>query len=93
MEEITVIYGTYNEIKEWYNNLDIEEEYIFESDVKRFQFKSFDEQIKNDDEHIGRIQFIIWFEADKLSEKHNMFRLVSKKICLCYDIDTSKLFI
>jgi len=101
MKEELVLFGNYNEIKEWYDSLNIKSRDLLDvadsSDTQtNLEFKPFSEQINEDD--VGRVNQICWFQSEVSDEKKMLERpygeikfsvklkIQCKKVCLLLDI-------
>jgi hypothetical protein len=90
MKMETVLFGTYEEIKKWYDNLNIvpKERYVNKK-IYNTEFKPFEEQLNKKD--IAKIQMIGWFETELDNAENGIpeikLRLMFKKVCLVNEIE------
>jgi hypothetical protein len=92
MKEELTLYGTYDELKKWYDSLEIKQRddpSITNYTNCNTEFMTFNNQL--DKNEIGKFKIICWFETEIDDLKNIKFILKSKKVCLVYDIDNKKI--
>jgi len=86
MKSEEVLFGTYDELKDWYNSLELknrDEDHF----AKSFEYKPFDEQLKNNEEDFGKIKIILWYDQEILSKNPSKVSIIVriKKVCMISD--------
>ena len=91
MKEELVLFGTYDEIKEWYDSLGIKSR----GSVPISQYvelKPFEKQFEKIKENISKVKVICWFEQEvtqanvsKDKVPHVTITLRTKKVCMIHE--------
>lgn len=83
-----ILYGTYDEIKKWYDSLEItklDHQNLQDKYICNTEFLPFDKQLTK--EKVEQVTMIGWFKTEVIIDKYNGIpeitnRLYFKKVCL-----------
>jgi len=92
MKEELILYGTYDELKNWYDSLEIKPRDF--TDIENYincnmELKPFDEQL--DKIEIGKVKMLSWFETEIDDLKNIKLTLKCKKVCLVHDVNSKEI--